>query len=231
MLDFLNQQSGALTVLFTAVVSLSTVVYAILTALLVAETRRMRQAQTEPKIEVMLKPREEWLNLVHLHVRNIGLGPAYELSLDLRPEAGGDGAQKLVDDFTKANFFKTGLKYLGPAQEVLSHYSQMTELFDQKITAVLACEVRYKGATGKRYQENFRIDFSELKGLTQIGRPPLYAMAQTLERIERDLYNALTGFNRIKTDIYTEVDQQREKKEWEEYREQAIAQDKKATDA
>jgi PIN domain nuclease of toxin-antitoxin system len=56
VLDFLNKNSGALTVLFTAVVTISTVAYSILTGKLVSETTKMRQVQTEPKIEIMIKP-------------------------------------------------------------------------------------------------------------------------------------------------------------------------------
>jgi ABC-type Na+ efflux pump permease subunit len=58
MLEFLNQNAGGIMVIFTGVVTLSTFLYAILTALLVAETSRMRQAQTEPRGEVIIKPRE-----------------------------------------------------------------------------------------------------------------------------------------------------------------------------
>lgn len=51
-LKFLNENSGALTVIFTAVVTVATAVYAVLTWKLVAETRLMREVQTEPKIEI-----------------------------------------------------------------------------------------------------------------------------------------------------------------------------------
>ena len=54
MLEFLSQNSGVITRIFTGVVTLFTVLYATPTAVLVAETRRMRQAQTEPKIEVVI---------------------------------------------------------------------------------------------------------------------------------------------------------------------------------
>ncbi len=43
ILDFLNENAGALTVIFTAVVTLSTVAYATLTRVLVSETRKMRR--------------------------------------------------------------------------------------------------------------------------------------------------------------------------------------------
>ncbi len=226
MLEFLNQNSGALTVIFTAVVTISTVVYAVLTAVLVAETRRMRQTQTEPKVEVVIKPREEWISLFHVHVRNIGLGPAYDISFEIIAEKGGDGAQELIGDFTKTNFFKTGLKYLGPGQELASDFSQMTEKFDQKIESVLVFDVHYRGATGRLYQEKFRLDFCEFKGRTQMGTPHLYAIAQHLEKIQSDFRNLATGFKRMKADVYDNEDRERERKEREEHRNELLGKGK-----
>jgi len=173
MLAFLNQNSGALTVIFTGVVTLSTVVYAVLTVVLVVETRKMRQAQTEPRVEVTIKPRDEWISLLHVHVRNIGLGPAYDISFIIEAETGGDGAKTLIEDFTRTQFFKTGLRYLGPGQEVVSDYSPMVERFEEKLESVLTFEVRYRTATGKRYENRYRLDFSEFKGRTQLGKPHL----------------------------------------------------------
>ena len=225
MLEFINQNSGALTVIFTAVVTISTVVYAVLTAVLVAETRRMRQAQTEPKVEVVIKPREEWINLIHVCVRNIGLGPAYDISFTITGEKGGEGAQALIEDFSKTNFLNTGLTYLGPGQELISNFSQMTEKFEQKIESVLVVGVSYRGATGKLYHEKFRLDFSEFKGRTQ-GTPQLYTIAQHLEKIQQDFHNIATGFKRIKADVYDSDDREKEKKEWEQRHNELIAKSK-----
>jgi hypothetical protein len=186
----------------------------------------MRQAQTEPKVEVIIKPREEWISLIHVYVRNIGLGPAYDISFNITAEKGGEGAQALIDDFTKANFFKTGLKYLGPGQELVSDLSQMTEKFEQKIESVLVFNVCYRGATGKPYQEKFRLDFSEFKGRTQIGTPHLYAIAQHLEKIQNDFHSLATGFKRIKADVYDSEDREQERREREERRNELLAKNK-----
>jgi primosomal protein N'' len=59
LIAFLNANTGALNLLFAGVVAAATVVYAWLTAKLVAETRRLRQVQTEPHIEVFYRPRDE----------------------------------------------------------------------------------------------------------------------------------------------------------------------------
>lgn len=226
MFDFLNQNAGALTVIFTVVVALSTVVYAILTGILVSETRRMRQAQTEPRIEVTVRCRDEWISLVNIYVRNIGLGPAYDISFSLSAEGGGDGAQILIEDFTKAQFLKTGLKYLGPGQELKSDLSQMTERFEDKIQSVLVANVVYRGALGKRYEEQFRLDFSEFKGRSQLGKPHLYAIAQSLEKIQHGIGQLATGSKRLKTDVYDREDREKEKKEWEEHRADLIEKSK-----
>lgn len=74
----------------------------------------MRQAQTEPKVEVVIKSREAWISLIHVSVRDIGLEPAYGISFDIAAEKGGEGVQALIEDFTRANFSNTGLSYLGP---------------------------------------------------------------------------------------------------------------------
>ena len=64
LFDYLNQNNGAITVIFTAVVAIATVVYAILTWKLVSETRMMREVQTEPKISAIIQPKDYWLNFI-----------------------------------------------------------------------------------------------------------------------------------------------------------------------
>lgn len=54
-LEFLNRNSGALSLVFAMVVAIATVFYAILTHRLVEETERMRLAQTEPSVSVRIE--------------------------------------------------------------------------------------------------------------------------------------------------------------------------------
>lgn len=211
---FLNQNSGALTVIFTGVVTISTVVYAVLTAVLVSETKKMREVQTEPRIEITLRHSEFAINIVRLHIKNIGLGPAKDLKFNSSVISGGKTAEKLLAEFTETNFFRTGLKYFSPGQEIFSHYSQMTQDYDHKIQPVLLFEMEYQSVTGLKYnKEKTIIDMSEMKGSYQLGKPNLYAIAQSLEKIQNDISNIVSGFNRIKTDTYTHDDREREHQE------------------
>jgi len=212
LFDYLNQNAGALTVAFTAIVTLSTLVYAVLTAVLVTETKKMRKVQTEPLIEIAIEPLEEAINIIRLRIKNIGLGPARNVSFKSNVLNGGEGAQKLLSEFTDANFFKTGLNYLGPNQQVHSKYTQMTENFEQKIKSVLQFKIEYESVTGKPYDETVVIDLSEMKGMSQLGIPNLYSIAKSLEKIQKNICHITSSSKKIQTDIYTHADREKEHK-------------------
>lgn len=229
-MNFLNENAGVLSTVFSGIVMLATVVYAILTASLVTETRRMREAQTEPRMEVTAIPREEFVNIITLRVKNIGLGPAYSLRFALRGEAQTSGEKELIEDFSRSQFLSKGLRYIGPGQELQSGYTQMTKNFAEKIKARLTVEVRYSSATGKSYTDTIPIHFEEFEGYGTIGTPHLYSIAKSLEKIERNVDHLTSGFRRMKVDTYTNEDREREREEWEQ-RHRTIAEGQSGNDS
>ena len=221
LLSFLNKNAGALSVIFTGVVTLATAIYAVLTWQLVSETRRMRKVQTEPKLEVTLRSVDDAIHIQRLHVRNIGLGPALQITFVSNVVSGGEGAEALLNEFTETNFFRTGISYLGPGEERYSHYTEMHENHDAKIASVLAFDVAYHSATKEGYRETLIIDMSERKGSYQLGKPHLYSIARSLEKLQKDLRQVVSGFKRIRTDIYDSDDRDQERKDMEQRREKA----------
>ena len=213
LLDFLNKNSGALSVVFTAAVTLATAIYAVLTWMLVRETSLMRRVQTEPKLEITARSLDIAIHIIRLHIKNIGLGPALNVRFKPSVTSGGDAAARLLAEFTAPNFFATGLAYFGPGQERLSAYTRMTEDHDGKIASILLFDVEYQSATGKHYRETISVDMSEHKGSYQLGKPHLYAIAQSLEKIEKTIGYLTTGFRRLKTDVYTSADREAKEKE------------------
>ena len=220
LLEFLNKNSGALTVLFTAVVTVATAVYAALTWVLVNETRMMREVQTEPKLQVTVSSFDFAIHIVRLHIRNVGLGPALNVTFKPKVLSGGQSAEKLLDEFTDVNFFNVGLKHFGPGQERVSAYTQLTEDHDGKMASILAIDVIYGSATGKNYSDSLLVDMSELKGGYQLGKPNAYAIAQSLEELQKDIHHLTTGFHRIKANIYTSEDRAEESTRAQARREQ-----------
>jgi hypothetical protein len=219
-LGFLNNNAGVLSTIFSGIVMFATVVYAILTASLVKETRHMRELQTEPRIEVTASPREEFVNIITLHIKNIGLGPAYNLRFRLKGESQTDGENELIQDFSKTQFLITGLQYLGPGQELRTGFTQMSKNYSSKIKAHLIVEVAYIGSTGKSYKDKIPVYFEEFEGYGALGTPNLYAIARSLEKIEKNFDYLASGFKRLKVDIYSEKDRCREMHDLEEQLEQ-----------
>lgn len=220
LFDFLNSNSGALTVIFTAVVTVATAVYAALTWILVKETRMMREVQTEPKLQVTVSSFDFAIHIVRLHLRNVGLGPALNVTFKPKVLAGGESAEKLLAEFTDVNFFNVGIKHFGPGQERVSAYTELTVDHDGKMASMLAIDVTYSSATGKRYSESLVVDMSELKGGYQLGKPHAYAVVQSLEKIQGDIHKLATGSHRIKANIYTSEDRAEERAEAQARREQ-----------
>lgn len=45
----------------------------------------MRNAQTEPCVDITYNPRNEWLKLIDIAIKNIGLGPAHDIKFNNIP--------------------------------------------------------------------------------------------------------------------------------------------------
>jgi len=210
LFEFLNKNAGALSALFSGVVTGATVVYAWLTWKLVTETRQLRQAQTEPRVQVIYRPRDEWMALTDIVVRNIGLGPAYDISFDVHQQTESDTTARLAAELLELGCFRTGLSYLGPGQEFFSYWTNVTEGYEEKIQATLKIHCQYKSAGGVPYVHEYLLNLSELKGLTRIGEPPLLKIAKQIEKIQNHLYALVNGMRKLKVDVFSEAERDAE---------------------
>jgi len=220
LVNFLNQNSGVISLLFAGVVAASTVVYAWLTARLVSETKRLREAETEPHIEVSYRPRDEWISLIDIVVKNIGGGPAYDLTFTWSANTTNKGSSDLIDSLGNIKGLSTGIAVLGPGQEFFSFWTSMTEHFEEKLQTQVTIRSRYRSASGQTKERQHAIDLSELKGVRRIGEPPLLKIAKNIEKLQGDLHKVATGFQKLKVDVFTSEDRERQRKEREEELEQ-----------
>lgn len=216
MVEYLENHQELVTLIFSAVVALSTVVYAVLTALLVAETRHMRRAQTEPKLVAYVKPREEFVNFAHLYIKNVGAGPAFNVSFELTTNKNDEGGNILIRDFKESRFLETGVDYIGPNQKLHSRYTKFNDNFDKKIMAKIMVKINYKSSTNRNMSDTYAIDMSQFEGAGNLGTPHLYSIAKSLKNLQEDVNRISTGFKRVKVDTYTHEDRRREEREWEE---------------
>lgn len=206
ILEFLDQNESVFTVIFSAVVAIATIVYAILTWRLVSETRKMREVQTEPKIAVIVQPREEWIGLIDMIIQNIGLGPAYDIKFEIKTNYEKYDGRCL----SEYGFIRNGLKYFGPNQKLQFFLTSLTEKFEEKIKNSFEIKVTYKNYVGKIYEDIYVIDFSQFDGLNQLGEPPLHEIAKNIKAIQKDINSISTGWHKMKVISYTKEDEEEE---------------------
>jgi len=226
MFEFIVNNQEIATLVFSAVVALSTVIYAVLTALLVTETRQMRRAQTEPKLVAFIELREEFVNFAHLYIQNVGAGPAFNVSFKLSASPDDEGGNILIDEFSESKFLETGIDYVGPNQKIQSRHTEFTKEFDKKIKAVFTVTIIYKTSSNREIRDSYKIDMSQFEGACSFGTPHLYSIAQSLNKMKDDVHHIATGFKRLKVDTYSSEDRLRENVEREERRKEQIAKQK-----
>jgi hypothetical protein len=211
LLDQINKNSGALSAIFSGVVTVATVFYAWLTVKLVHETRQMRKVQTEPRIEVTYRIRDEGINFLDIVIRNIGLGPAYDIKFEVKSETTNSGCAELVEALLSLSSFQNGLSYLGPNQEYFSFWTSLVEGDKTKADSRIVITCAYRSVTGTCYKYECRVDLSELKGTHRLGEPPMQKIAKQIETLANDFHNVTAGINRLKVDIYTDENRDEER--------------------
>jgi len=220
MLKALNDNAGAIQVLFSALVTLATLVYAGLTWSLVRETRRMRRAQTDAKMAIGLDVREDAINLVELFVRNEGVGPAHDVRFEVAM-VGSGGHAEILDSILSLGFISQGLAYFSPGQEIRSFLTSMAIEFESKIATKIRVTIGYSTASGERRRDLYILDFAVFKGRHQLGEPDLHSIAKSLKSLAKDVDHLASGWHKLQVITQDKAEYRRER--------EAIFEERRAT--
>lgn len=215
MIEFLNNNSALITLFFTIVVGISTLVYALLTYFLVTETRKMRRAQTDPHIFVYLAHSEHSISFINLEVKNIGLGPAYDVKFTVSKDFDMHRNRK----FSEIGFIKNGIKYFAPNQSFQQFIASFIDHKNNLESKTIELNVTYKNAAGNSFNDNIQLSFAQFKSITQLGgSPPIYKISKELEKLTSYFNQIVNGFKRLNVDLFTSEDRAIEEKEIEDFR-------------
>lgn len=229
-IEEINKNAGLIGLLFSLVVTVATVVTAWLNARLVNETRRMREAQTEPAMQVTYRIRENYLSFPDVVVKNIGMGPARDIRFEISADMPSGDANDAVHSLNKLACFSNGLAYLGPGQEFSSFWTSMYENHASKIQTKVWITCRYRSMSGRKFEDRCLLDLSELKGISRIGTPPLQSIEKHLSAIQKEMEKWSRADSRLKADVFTQADRNAEHVEWEEERAAFIEKSKPAVE-
>lgn len=181
-LTWVTQNAALMNLIFSAVVMAATVVYALLTASLVRETKRMRRAQTDPDVAVYLEHDENNIGVLHFVVRNIGSGPAYDLKFQLKEMQMNDWAAESIQ---RLSLWDKGLPYLAPGSSIRTVAGAVFQEGAKDFT--ISVSVSYESADRGKRSSMYVLDFANYTGITQLGEPPMKKLVKEIEAIRRTI--------------------------------------------
>ena len=175
---------------FTAVVAISTVVYAGLTWRLVAETRKLRQVQTEPRVNVRVEADQGGRHGFELTIQNEGQGVAKNVRFEFEGDPSyfrNSVINNPLPEIPELSIIKNGLDYLDPSQVYRFHMGISSPgEFERAVKKPWKFCVRYEDLYGKRHTANHTVDFSLFSG-TLFQPNHLKEISKHLQEISKHL--------------------------------------------
>jgi hypothetical protein len=179
----------------------------------------MRESQTEPKISIFLQISRVGIHFIDLVIKNIGLGPAYNVKFEVLEEFNVKGDRKLSD----IDFIHEGIKYMPPDYGVETYFLQLVgDNYKETIDKNIIIKAIYENTEGKTISEIINLNMSQFKGIQRLGDDPVNTISKNIEKIQRNIDLLSSGFHHLQIDTYTSKDREKIKierqKQFEELR-------------
>lgn len=154
------------------------------TALLVQESRLLREAQFAPYVSVTGRPWEQGVALFELRIENHGGGSARDIEFELD----GDLIMRDGKPLSTLRTLRHGMTYLEPGgvyKTIIgaSDFLSTNQRDDPEEDIALRVVTRYRSVSGKRYENVTWIEAREMTRPT----PPLKSIDDSLKRIDESL--------------------------------------------
>lgn len=180
LLDFLNQNSGAIQAATTVILVAITAYYTWQTRRTVQIMQQSERNRNRPHIFILFEPRSDRYNLVDLVIINKGLGLAKDISFSISKDL------MLIHEgemLSKVPAIRDGLKSLAPDQIIRIPLVALANDSGKMTGAAVAIDVKYDAENHEQYQEQFTLDFNTVLMEHTLGKPPLYRIADSLEKM------------------------------------------------
>jgi hypothetical protein len=204
MLKFLNENTGAITTISTIILTVTTMVYAWLTAILARENKLLRRAGTEPEMVAYLTPHQHYNLAYQFVIANVGQGPAFDIFCRIT-RGGDDFAAHEARLHTSA----IPLTVMPQGERYETFFGMGWQLLKEPRLRPFMVEVQYRDLKNKKHIRTFEIDFSQFEGRIMLGGRPDEKMADALKSISDEL----RGWTRGHLPVETITRQEREQRD------------------
>lgn len=168
IMEYLNNNTGAVTALLTAVLVATTIFYAWVTFFLFRETRLGRLATQKPEMVAYLRPHNKLVSALNVHFANIGLGPAFAVKVSFNFIEGEAAKYELSHLPVKPRH----LTNVMPAQSSMeTNFGTYYELVEkQGEISPFAIRIEYSDAKGRSHVFEELFEARSLEWLSVLGR-------------------------------------------------------------
>jgi hypothetical protein len=160
----------------------------------------MREVYTEPKVAVVVEENDIHDGFYDIIIKNIGLGPAYNITFLVREGCVVDGVT--LAGIRRLSVLNNGISYLGPNQSIKSNVSYIHDnesFFDTSFHVATT----YKSRTGKQYFDEYAMQFSEFEGITAVFDTPIEDIRKNIKKIADSIESLSDGRKEIRTIMQT----------------------------
>lgn len=217
---FVTAVFAGCTLVFTFVTVIFTGILTLLNKRLADETKKMREKDTEPNIEVYLVPNEVSSIFLSMVIKNSGGGPARDISWKIEYDK--DNIERKEIQIFKMSLFSI-LHYIPSNEQIKFFFGSAIDLLKKPEMKPITISVNYKNDDRKNEQhKKFIIDIEPWKGMAQIGgKPPLHKISDDIHELKEILRRTISGFDvpllRVQSEKAFQTKKELERKEAEEY--------------
>ncbi len=180
-IEWLNSNHGLISAAATVVIAVVVIITAFLTKALANENRLMRKSGTEPKVVAYLKLDPYRTYVVNFVLANVGQGPARDVEFTFQA----DESDFRDHDVKIGNHSdRTVTSMLPQGERIEMYFGGSSSLLKDPKLRPFKVSVTFQDLNGKNDNKEFVLDVAQFTGLTILGGPPEYEIAQTLKKIE-----------------------------------------------
>ncbi|MCW7490863.1 hypothetical protein [Leptospira meyeri] len=182
MIDYLNQNQGAITGIASILMFIITLLYVIINSLMHSEMVKSRKNSEAPNI--VLKLESEITGFYKLVITNNSKNDAYNIKFTNHPG-------NLIGDSDNSNqpgFIKYGISYMAPEQSYESFYINFPYLVQNgRGTEDLNFELKYENKNQDKFTKIININLSLLTNNQFIGRKNIDDILKEIKKIRESI--------------------------------------------
>jgi hypothetical protein len=183
MIAWIEQNTSFITLIFSGLVMLSTVVYAILTAKLVKETITLRRIQTDPKITMVIVHDVYHPFIVSIILENVGNGTALNIKFNILSEP----KLNIRRNISSYGFIQNGIKSLSGHTKFKTLFMSTIEEGHQIAREPILLEITYEDLCKRKYYEKLMLDISYLHDIKITQTEPIYEIKKSVNEISKTM--------------------------------------------